>query len=79
MSTEVFYATVRRGDRTRLLLGPYDTHGEAADHLDEATRLACDYDLTCWFDTFGVTRIKPRTGVAPPIGAFNHRATGGAA
>jgi hypothetical protein len=73
-----FYATVQRnipgGVRTGLVLGPYDTHDEAAAHVPAARRLAVDVDPWAAFDAFGVSHVVMKPGAPLPQGTLNRRA-----
>lgn len=63
----MYYVTMVRGNRVAWLAGPYSTHDEALEHVDEAKRRACERN--CWhdFDAFGTARretpIKTSFGV----------------
>ena len=52
----MYYVTMIRGRRVAWLAGPYDTHAEALERVDEAKRRACE--INCWhdFDEFGTAR-----------------------
>lgn len=54
-----YYVSLRRGARTALLAGPFDTHTEALAMVDRAVKLANDLDQWAWFDPFG-TMSLPR-------------------
>jgi len=54
----VFYVTVRNGNRTGLLLGPYPTKGEADAQVDRGRRLAYAADKWAWFYNYGVAEYK---------------------
>jgi hypothetical protein len=66
-----FYASIERGSRHGLLLGPYPTRAEASSHVDEARRLAGKVDSFTAFDGFGVTRAVARPGHELPKGRLN--------
>jgi len=68
-----FYVTIRRGERTGLLLGPYKTKDEADPNVDRARKAAEEIDSWAGFDAFGVTRVQMKLGASLPIGKLNGR------
>jgi hypothetical protein len=58
MCPDRFYVTVKRGEQTGFLLGPYETHEEALANVDRARQLAHDVDPFSAFDAFGTARSK---------------------
>jgi len=64
MATELFYCTVRDGNRTGFLLGPFNTLKEAEGSVPLARRLARKVNAWSDFYGFGVSSlpadIEPR-------------------
>jgi hypothetical protein len=56
----VFYVTVRDAGRTGFLLGPYDTHPEALQNVDQARALAEAADPWAHFYAFGTASHSRR-------------------
>ena len=65
----MYYVSCKDGDRYSLLLGPFDTHEEALENVDEAKRMAQEIDCWACFYAFGTCRVPP--GYALP-GKLNH-------
>jgi hypothetical protein len=65
-----FYVTVRDAGRTGFLVGPYDTHEEALERVDEAKRLACEANSRGVWYAYGTSKV---TGPPFPRGLFNDR------
>lgn len=66
-----YYVSLRRGSRTALLAGPFDTHTEALALVERATAEANRIDEWSWFDPFG-TCSMPRAPTNP-VGKLNDR------
>lgn len=67
-----FYVTMKRGDKTAWLAGPYDTHIEAIDKVQLATLIANDVDPRSHWDAFGTSSIERYTNDHPQ-GVLNER------
>ncbi len=63
-----FYVTARDGDRVAWLLGPFDTHQQALDRVEEGKRLAIKADPFAHFYGFGTSSYL---GENPPISVFS--------
>jgi hypothetical protein len=48
-----YFVTVRDGNRSGFLLGPYTTHQEALDLVDRGRDLACAANDRAWFYSYG--------------------------
>lgn len=59
-----YYVSLRRGSRTALIAGPFETHTEALAMVEPATKLANELDGWTWFDAFG-TCSGPRLPTNP--------------
>lgn len=66
-----YYVSLRRGERTALLAGPFATHAEALATVDRAVAEANAIDDRAWFDPFGTCSL-PRDA-KNPIGKLNSR------
>jgi hypothetical protein len=66
-----YYVSLRRGDRTALLAGPFATHTEALAMVDRAVLVANLVDAWSSFDPY-VTVSLPRSA-SNPIGKLNER------
>jgi hypothetical protein len=53
----LYYVTVRNGDRTGWLLGPYRTHREALANVERGDELACEADRWAWFYAYGTASL----------------------
>lgn len=54
-----YYVTVQNDvGQTAYLLGPYDTHEEALEHVEEGRLLAESIDLWAHFYAFGTARVE---------------------
>lgn len=53
-----FYVSVVDGSRYRLLRGPFKTHTEALERVEETRRLATELDPKSWFYAFGTVGVK---------------------
>jgi hypothetical protein len=56
-----FYVTIKRGDRTGWLLGPYATHDLALASVDRGRELAVKADTWASFDAFGTASVPTGT------------------
>ena len=60
-----FYVTVRNGDQTGFLLGPYETHEEALANVQRGRELANTTDQWAHFYAYGTaslpTSMTPKT------------------
>lgn len=63
-----YYVTIKRADKVRFLLGPFDTLDEAEAQVDHGSALARGYDQWCDFDAFGTCKIEANT---LPSGVFD--------
>lgn len=61
--------TVRRGQRTGWLLGPYDTHRQAVANVERTRCAAVLLDPWTGFDGFGTARLRPNGAL--PQGRLN--------
>ena len=69
-----FYCTVKRGEKTAWLLGPFTEHETALGATREAFEAGCDIDPRMVFDAYGTAAIT-REGVEIsrlPAGKLNH-------
>lgn len=72
--TKGFYCTVKRGERTAWLLGPFAEHETALGATREAYEAGCEIDPRMVFDDFGtsaITRAGAEITELPP-GKLNH-------
>lgn len=60
-----YYVSLRRGKRTALLAGPFETHSEALAYVGRAVKLAHELDPWAWFDAHGTCSL-PRVSGNPP-------------
>lgn len=66
-----YYVSLRRGQRTSLLAGPFMTHDEALTLVDHAGALADEIDPWVHFDLRGTCSL-PRSA-SNPYGKLNQR------
>ena len=52
-----FYVSVIDGTRYNLLRGPFKTHQEALEAVDETRRMANELDPKSWFYAFGTVGV----------------------
>ena len=69
MPTRLYYVSVVDGPRYALLAGPYETHQEALDKVDEARKAAYTMDVKAVFYAYGTCKTPP--GYDKP-GVLNH-------
>lgn len=70
---EAFYVTVKDGNRTGFLLGPYDNHDEALANVDRGREaaFASDNKGRSWFYSYGTAKMTlPETMTEFPQGVF---------
>lgn len=60
----VFYVSVRDGQRTGFLLGPYGDHGTALANVERGRKLACDANDRAWFYSYGTASLPADTVVS---------------
>lgn len=68
-----YYVSVKRGNDTRLLAGPYPEHAAALADVESVTRIACELDPKVWFDSFGTVRMAAdykEPGILNRLGKF---------
>lgn len=63
-----YYATVRDGARSGLLLGPYATREVAEAHVDQAKQLAVRINRDAHWYAYGTARVDT---AALPVGRLN--------
>lgn len=63
-----FYVTMRQGERTAFLAGPYAAHEDAVKAVCSARRLAIHIDGWAHFYSFGTASLDPPAR----MGVFNH-------
>lgn len=64
---ERYYVTLRDAGRTAWLLGPYETHAEALEHVERGRELAYKHDPYTHFMGCGTAKM---TGDTQPIAVF---------
>lgn len=52
-----YYVSMKRGKRTALLAGPFDTHEKALELVGKVTQAAYEVDPWLWFDLFGTCSL----------------------
>ena len=67
----VYYVSVKDGQRSGLLAGPFDTHQQALDMVEAAKQEAYKNDFFSCFYTFGTAKLTT-TGVSK-IGILNSK------
>lgn len=57
-----YYVTVKNGNRTGGLLGPYETHEEALENVERGKQMALDSDgqSRSWFYAYGTSKITTK-------------------
>lgn len=66
-----YYVSLRRGNRTALLAGPFATHTEALVWVDRAGEAAYEVDRWSWFDPRGTCSLPYSEN--NPIGRLNEK------
>ena len=66
-----YYVSVVDGKRRGLLLGPFDTHGEALKRVDEGRTLARRVNRDAHWFAYGTARVVAES---LPTGRLNHLA-----
>jgi hypothetical protein len=56
-----FYVSVVDGKRRGLLLGPFETHAEALERVDDGRRLAQTFNDDAFWYGFGTARVEAET------------------
>lgn len=70
MGGRAYFVTMCRGSRAAFLAGPFETHEQALECVDEARRLACEINALHHFDAFGTASCA---AAIAPRGALNER------
>ena len=65
------YVSMKDGQRTALLLGPYSEHSTPLNRKAEAQRVACE--INPWYDFCAFGTCKIETPNALPLGSLNKR------
>lgn len=65
-----YFVSLRRGERTALLAGPFATHAEALGLVDRATDEANRVDPWAHFDAFGTCSLPAPSGY---VGTLNRQ------
>lgn len=68
---KIFYVTIQRGSRVKVLAGPFATYADAAAQVEPARRHAEHTLFGAHFDGFGVTGATPHPSGALPSCPFN--------
>lgn len=64
-----YYVSLRRGKRTALLAGPFETLTEAMSKVERAIAVAAEVDPWSHFDLFGTCSLPRAPG--NPLGKLN--------
>lgn len=72
---EGFYVSVRHGQRSGLLLGPFGTKEGAERFVATGRRLAREVNADAHWYSYGTARVQPGEGRELPQGSLNSRFT----
>ena len=64
-----FYVTVRDAGRTGFLLGPYETHIDALQHVEKGRKLAQGANDRAWFYSYGTSSLPVTDHIKTIFGA----------
>jgi hypothetical protein len=65
-----YYVTAKRDSKYAFLLGPFETHQEALDRVEDVRKVANRLDPWTEFDAFGTGSLGGLIGY--PVGRLNH-------